>query len=291
MIDKLEMFLALVRERHFGHAAQRLGVTQPSLSAGIKQLEGQLGVQLVKRGARYHGLTPEGERVLIWARRMVGDARALKAEMQVRRKGLSGELRLAAIPTALPAAAALAARFGDAHPEVILTVLSQSSEDILAGLDNLETDLGITYLDGAMQGRRSVPLYDEDYCLVCPEDGPLAARARLGWAEVAAEPLCLLTPNMQNRHILNRNFAAAGRVPSGVLESNSTVVLMAQVVGRGLATILPRQLAEFIAGGKPVRIIPMEPPAETHRIGLLAPDRDPLPPLVEAFLRRAGGPG
>ncbi|WP_172328359.1 LysR substrate-binding domain-containing protein [Mangrovicoccus sp. HB161399] len=287
MIDKLEMFLALVRERHFGHAAESVGVTQPSLSAGIKQLESQLGVQLVKRGARYHGLTPEGERVLVWARRMVGDARALKAEMLALRKGLSGELRIAAIPTALPAAAELAARFGAAHPEVTFTVLSQSSEDILAMLDNLETDLGVTYLDGAMQGRRSVALYEEDYCFVCPENAPLAAREELGWGEVAAETLCLLTPNMQNRHIINRNFAAAGAVAAGAVESNSTVVLMAQVVERGLSTILPRQLAEFIASGKPVRIIPMAAPAQRHLVGVVAPDRDPLPPLVEAFLRRA----
>ncbi|WP_138466825.1 LysR family transcriptional regulator [Poseidonocella sp. HB161398] len=291
MIDKLEMFLALVRERHFGHAAERLGVTQPSLSAGIKQLESQLGVQLVKRGARYHGLTPEGERVLVWARRMVGDARALRDEMKVMRQGLSGELRIAAIPTALPAAADLAARFGIAHPEVTFTVLSQSSEDILEMLDNLETDVGVTYLDGPMQGRRSVALYEEDYCFVCPGDAPLAGRARIGWEEAASAPLCLLTPNMQNRHIINRNFAAAGARAVGVIESNSTVVLMAQVVGRGLSTILPRQLAEFVGSGKPVRIVPMEAPVQRHQVGVVAPDRDPLPPLVEAFLRKSAAPG
>ena len=291
MIDKLEMFLALTRERHFGRAAESLGLTQPSLSSGIKQLESQLGVQLVRRGARYHGLTPEGERVLVWARRMVGDARTLREEMQTVRRGLSGKLRLAAIPTALPAAATLAADFGAQHAEVSFTVLSASAEDIFAMLDNLETDLGISYLDGQAGGRRVVPLYTEDYTFVCPETSPLAGRPRLDWAEVAREPLCLLTPNMQNRRIINRNFAVAGTQAAGVVESNSTVVLMAQVVERGLATILPRQLAEFIGAGKPVRIIPMAPPAEPHQVGVIAPDRDPLPPLVEAFLRKAAAAG
>ena len=76
MIDKLEMFIALAQERHFGRAAEACGVTQPTLSSAIRQLEDQLGVQLVFRGSRYQGLTPEGQRVLDWGRRIVGDMRA-----------------------------------------------------------------------------------------------------------------------------------------------------------------------------------------------------------------------
>src|SRR5690606_19294585 len=101
MIDKLEYFLVLAREQHFGRAAVELGVTQPTLSAAIKQLEDQLGVMLVKRGSRFQGLTPEGQRVLEWARRIVGDSRTLKEEMRAARQGLSGHVRIAAIPTAL----------------------------------------------------------------------------------------------------------------------------------------------------------------------------------------------
>ena len=61
MLDKLEYLMALSRERHFGRAAETCGVTQPTLSAGIKQLEEQLGVLLVQRGSRFIGFTPEGE--------------------------------------------------------------------------------------------------------------------------------------------------------------------------------------------------------------------------------------
>ena len=85
MIDKLEMFIALAREEHFGRASESLGITQPTLSAGIKQLENQLGVQLVYRGSRYGGLTPEGARVLDWARQIVGDVRVMKQEMRAAR--------------------------------------------------------------------------------------------------------------------------------------------------------------------------------------------------------------
>ena len=96
MIDKLEFLLALARERHFGRAAEACGVTQPTLSAGVKQLEGAMGVLLVNRGSRFQGFTPEGLRVLDWARRIVGDARSMRQEISALRHGLTGRLRIAA---------------------------------------------------------------------------------------------------------------------------------------------------------------------------------------------------
>ena len=63
MIGKLEFLLALARERHFGRAAEACGVAQPTLSAGVKQIEEQMGVLLVNRGSRFRGFTPEGEKV------------------------------------------------------------------------------------------------------------------------------------------------------------------------------------------------------------------------------------
>ena len=90
LIDKLEFLLALHRERHFGRAAESCGVTQPTLSAGIKQLEDTLGVLLVQRGSRFIGFTPEGERTLDWARRIVG-VDLFRADVADR---FIGELRL-----------------------------------------------------------------------------------------------------------------------------------------------------------------------------------------------------
>lgn len=82
MIDKLEFLIAIAHEKHFGRAAEACGVTQPTLSAGLKQLEETLGVMLVRRGSRFLGFTSEGERVLEWARRIVSDARGLRQEVE-----------------------------------------------------------------------------------------------------------------------------------------------------------------------------------------------------------------
>ncbi len=288
MIDKLEMLIALAREEHFGRAAESMGLTQPTLSSGIKQLESQLGVRLVWRGSRYSGLTPEGQRVLVWARQIVGDARTMREEMRSARQGLSGNLRLAVIPTALTTVASLTARFGAAHPNVSFTILSRSSADILRLLEDLEIEAGISYLDNEPLGDvTTVPLYRESYCFICSESAPFADREEVGWDEIAEIPLCLLTPDMQNRRIINESFREVGKTVTSKLESNSTVVLMAHVGTGEWATILPRHMAEFLAAGKPVRIIPLREPTKHHAVGLIAPHREPHTPVLAALLREA----
>eukprot|EP01035_Chromulina_nebulosa_P036216 gene36216-48769_t len=127
MIDKLQFFLALAREQHFGHAAEACGITQPTLSAAIRQLENELGVMLVNRGSRYQGLTPEGQRVLEWARRIVDDAKTMKEEMRAARTGLSGHVRIAAIPTALSLIPKITAPFQQKHPTVTFSIQSATS--------------------------------------------------------------------------------------------------------------------------------------------------------------------
>ena len=82
MIEKLEFLIMVASEKSFSRAAELCGVTQPTLSAGIKQLEDTLGVLLVNRSSRFHGLTAEGERVLEWAKRIVGDTRAMRQDVR-----------------------------------------------------------------------------------------------------------------------------------------------------------------------------------------------------------------
>src|ERR1700752_2893926 len=147
MIDKLELLLALAKERDFGRAAEACGVTQPTMSTSIQQLEEILGVMLVQRGSRFQGFTPEGERVLDWARRIVGDARAMRQEIDALKRGLAGERGIAAIPTAPGMVASPPPPLRARHPDIRFTVLSRTSVQVLSLIDNLEVDAGLTYLD------------------------------------------------------------------------------------------------------------------------------------------------
>src|SRR3954466_1400960 len=288
MIDRLDFILALARERHFGRAAEACGVTQPTLSAGIKQLEEQMGVLLVNRGSRFQSFTPEGERVLEWARRIVGDTRAMRAEINSLRHGLTGQLRIAAIPTALAMVASLTTPFRLRHPNVRFTIMSRTSIEVLEQLENLEIDAGVTYLDNEPLGRvTAVPLYRERYRLLTASDAPLGNRDEVTWAEVAQVPLCLLTPDMQNRRIIDGLIRSAGGAANPTLESNSMIVLYAHIRTGRWASVMPARLAETLGLTTTIRAIPIIDPEAVHTIGLVVPAREPMTPLNAALVAEA----
>ncbi len=288
MNDRLEALLALAKEQHFGRAAEACGVTQPSFSATIKQLEAQLGVLLVQRGSRFVGFTPEGQRVLDWARRIVGDTRAMREEILALKRGLAGHLRIAAVPTALPIIARLTTPLRARHQEVAFTILSRTSIDVLGLLENLEVDAGVTYIDNEPLGRvRAVPLFHERYRLLTGTGGPLGEREAVSWDELGRIPLCLLTPDMQNRRIIDRNLRAAGAEPIATLQSNSMVVLFSHVQTGKWASIMPAVLAETLGLTRTIRSIPIIDPGPAPVIGLVYPQREPLTPLAAALVTEA----
>src|SRR5215467_14211486 len=285
MIDKLEFLIALAREKNFGKAAEQCGVTQPTFSAGIKQLEDTLRVMLVQRTSRFLGFTAEGERVLDWARGIVADARAMRAEVQTLKKGLSGHLRIAAIPTALPMVSALTTPYRAKHPNVKFTILSRTSSDVLSMLENLEVDAGLTYIDNEPLGRmRAVPLYLEQYRLLTSQDSPLGDREQVTWAEVGQIPLCLLTPDMQNRRIIDRYLRSAGAEPAPTLESDSMLVLYAHVRTGRWASVMPARVAATLGLTEPIHAIPITSGDAYPTIGLVVPYRDPMTPLTAALV-------
>lgn len=285
MIEKLEYLIALARERHFGRAAAACGVTQPTLSSGIKQLEETLGVLLVDRGSRFHGLTSEGERTLDWARRIVADARAMQADLRGVPSRLAGRLRLGVVPSALPAVAALTTPYRALHPGVTFSVLSRTSNEILEMLENLQIDAGITYLDGESTGRaRTLALHRERYCLAIAAAAAGAFGAVARWSEVGAVALCLLTPDMQNRRIIDARLREAGAVPEATLESNSMITLMSHVRTGQWASVLPMGMAEAFGLPASIRLIPIEESGPMPTIGVVYPQRDPMSALTAAFL-------
>jgi len=288
MIDRLEFIIALAREGHFGRAAEACRVSQPTLSGGIKYLEDMFGVLLVQRGSRFHGFTPEGERVLEWARRIVGDARAMRQDIDALKRGLVGHVKIAAIPTALAMTAMLTTPYRAKHPNVRFSIVSKTSIDVLRLLDDLEVDAGLTYLDNEPVGHvNTVPLYYEEYRLLTSPAGALGNRDSVTWAEVGQVPLCLLTPDMQNRRIIDALLRSAGQEPSPTLESNSMIVLFAHVRTGKWASIMPAKLAETLGLTDNVRSIPIVEPAATHAVGLIVPHREPVTPLIAALVTEA----
>lgn len=288
MIDKLNYVLALAREHHFGRAAESCGVTQPTMSAGLKQLEEVLGVVIVRRSSRFQGFTPEGEHVLAWARRIVGDAQAMRQELDALKRGLTGHVRLAAIPTALAMVPALTTPFRQAHPAARFTVRSSTSTGILTDLANLSIDGGITYLANEPLGDvKTVPLYRETYRLLTPADGPIGQRDEVAWSELGQLALCLMTPDMQNRRIIDQMLRDGGASPEAALESNSMLALLAHVATGHWSSIVPAGLTETTGLPAGVRSVRLTAPDVSHLVGLVVPERYAISPLTNALVREA----
>ena len=286
-IRQLEYLAALAREKHFTRAAAVCNVTQPTLSGRIRQLELELQVPIVERGQRYQGLTAEGERVLKWAHVILKNWQSMQEELghlKDHDAGLSGRLILGGVPSSLPMIPLLTKQIRTAHPGIDFTVLSQSSEEIIRGLADFSIDVGISYLDNEpIDGLLTSPLYIERYCLFVSKDHPLANRNAVTWQEASKEPLCLLTPNMQNRRIIDHAFESANSHPSPRLETNSLINLCSNVRLMGLASIMPQYILEVLGIMSGFRAIPLAEPKVEHSIGLVIADRDPLSPLIEAM--------
>jgi DNA-binding transcriptional LysR family regulator len=226
--------------------------------------------------------------VLEWARRIVADTRAMREDIRGLRLGLVGHLRIAAIPTALAMVPALTTPYREQHPGVRFTVLSATSSSVLEQLENFEVDAGLTYLGSEPIGRvRAVPLYRERYRLLTSPASPLGDRDRVSWAEVARIPLCLLTPDMQNRRIIDRLLAVSGPAPTPTLESNSMIALFAHVRTGKWASIMPEKTADMLGLPEQIRNIPIDEPDADRTIGLVVPSREPMTALCAALVQLA----
>ncbi len=285
MIIKQLVYLdALARERHFRRAAEACNISQPTLSAAISQLESELGVMIVKRGRRFIGLTEEGELVVAHARRILADTQSLKESLSELRFGLRGTLRLGAIPTALPLIAHITAPFSRRFPAVKLVVLSLTSQDIQSRIDNFELDVGLTYLDNEpLSGVTPKPVYHEAYVALFREDDPAAGNTHIAWAEIAKRDLCLLTPDMQNRRIIDGIFRSVGCAPTPSIETNSIFNLCTHAAIPGITSIVSRQLVDFFGLPAGVTSARLVDPEATRTIGLIMTDRDPAPPHARAL--------
>ena len=289
LLRQLEYLTALARERHFARAAAACHVSQPSLSAGIAKLEAELKVAIVVRGNRFGGFTPEGERVVVWARRILAEADALRGDLGAMRAGLSGGLRVAAIPTAMTTASLLTSSFCAEHPQVGVRLESASSREIVQRLADFDLDVGMTYVDGEPLGDavRVVPLYRERYLLLTPDDGEFGDRTTVSWAQAAAAPLCLLIPEMQNRRILDGFFAQAGAVARPAVETDTVSALYAHVGTHRWSTVIAHVWLHLFGVPAGMRVVPLEPPRHSPQVGLVLADRDPEPILAEALVQTA----
>lgn len=226
--------------------------------------------------------------MLTWARRIVGDARAMRQDILGLSSESEGQVRLAAIPSVMSLVARLTVPFQTKHPKLKLTLLSRSSNAILSMLNQREIDAGITYLSNEPIGEVvATPIYREEYRLLVTNTGLFADREVVTWAEAATIPLCLLERDMQNRRIVDGVLRRLDVEPTPMMETDSMPALFSYVRLGHCGSIVPSSAAEPAQLGDDLRAIPLVEPELHHIVGLVVSKRFPAQPAVTALVHAA----
>jgi DNA-binding transcriptional LysR family regulator len=272
LLDAMRYLVALEQHRHFGRAASACHITQPALSNALRALEAELDVAIVRRGRTYEGLTPEGERVLASANRLLREQELLRQDLHSGAGSPRGALAIGAVPTTIPVAARFASQLQARYRGIKPVVRSLSSHEIETGLENLSLDMGLGYTDRGAKFT-ALPQYVEQYFLLrramVGAGESLHLGPVIGWREAAAMSLCLLTPEMHNRTIVDAAFRQAGVAVQPAVETNSIVTVVLSVLDGEVCTVLPGALMALVRGYKGLEALPLRQPEVRTPIGFM----------------------
>jgi DNA-binding transcriptional LysR family regulator len=239
-IKQLKFLVALDETRHFGQAAARCHISQPTLSMRLRNLEEELDVVLVARSQRYEGFTEAGERVLAWARTLLAAHDGLFAEAAACRGQLVGDLRLGLAPLSSFNPIPYLQHLGRKFPELRFKLSSLTSDQILESLANNQLDLGLCYLEHVN------PDYFESFPIVSTSLGLLYDTRHfqleaddMSWEKIAKLPLGMISNGMHFRKIVDLAFLSRSLNPQPILESDSTHQLLQAIKAGFCCSIMP----------------------------------------------------
>jgi len=268
-LTELRYLVAVAEERHFGRAAERCHVSQPSLSASIKKLEGELGARVFERGKRGVFVTVVGESVVAQARRALDEAARVKSVARQGRNPLKGVLRLGLIHTVAPyLLPELVAALRRVAPEMPLDI----EENMTASLDRLlkagELDVVLLALPYEAPGIEVLPLYDEEFRVVAPRKHPLARRKAVALEELEGYELLLLPEGHCLREQVLDACREFTRPPPPGRQGNSLETLRSMVASGLGVTVLPATALTARYADPLVKVIDFAPPRPARRIAL-----------------------
>jgi LysR family transcriptional regulator, hydrogen peroxide-inducible genes activator len=269
-LRQLQFLVALRAEGSFVAAAEAVGVTQPTLSAGIKDLETALGATLVERGRTGAVLTPAGEEAVERAARAIGEVEEMVRTVQSAGEPFSGLFRLGAIPTIapflLPRALPL---LKQTFPKLRLQMREDLTSRLVDALRSRTLDAALIALPYDAHGIATANVADDEFFLLCPDTHPLAKRNDLSPEQLKTEDVLLL----EDGHCLREHALSACRLNPGRRASEvgaTSLHTLVQMVAGGMGvTLLPKIAAEGGAvAGAPVSVRPFAEPMVGRSIGV-----------------------
>ncbi|OWY78638.1 LysR family transcriptional regulator [Pantoea sp. AMG 501] len=290
-IKQLIYLCNLERERHFGRAAEASFVSQPTLSMRLKNLERELGLSLINRSNNFAGFTPEGDRVLAWAREIVSVYQGLKLEVESLKHGVNGTLRLGVVPQCSVSLAELLKAVQARYPQLDYRIAVLSADQLLDALNSHTVDVGIGFFEMAtlreLHFQASLLADSGVEAVFHPAHfPPLCAHETLDLPTLAQQPLCLAEPTRYFRRYLDMTFRDAALLPRVVVESASVMQLL-QCTQVGLGVLIsPRgHLLPESLHGLEKRTISMPKMARQAALVIAEPGR--ATPLAQHFYDEA----
>jgi LysR family transcriptional regulator, hydrogen peroxide-inducible genes activator len=268
-LKDLRYLVAVADLRHFGRAAVRCFVSQPTLSAQLKKLEQSLGVQLIERTPNNVSLTAAGEEVVARARRIIEASDEVVALAAAARDPLGGRLRVALLPTIgpylLPQVAPLVRR---RLPRLQLQLYEYQTAPMLEKLHAGELDVGILALPVELAGLESRELYREPFLVALPERHPLAVHATLRAGDIKSERLLLLEEGHCLRDQALEVCSRAGVREAQDFRATSLETLRQMVAAGAGVTLLPELAARgAYRSARGVVLRPFAKPVPVRHIG------------------------
>jgi LysR family hydrogen peroxide-inducible transcriptional activator len=285
-LTELRYIVALARERHFGHAAERCHVSQPTLSVAVKKLEDRLGVLLFERTPGEIRLTLVGERVCEQAERVLAEAARVEELAQIGKDPLIGPLRLGVIytiapyllPRLIPALHALA-------PRIPLYLQENFTHRLTEYLKNGELDAAIVATPFAEPGLVARPLYDEAFCVALPAQHPLTAEAQIDKAALDPSQLLILGQgNCFRDQVVSAcpQLATPGSLDQAVEGSSLETMRHMVASGAGIA-VVPVSSSLSWPQDPLLAIRPFAPPAPSRRVVLAWRATYPRPQAMDVL--------
>jgi DNA-binding transcriptional LysR family regulator len=279
--------IALAKVGHFARAAAECGVTQPALSAGIHQLESELGVKIVKRGKRFHGLTPQGDLVLAWAYRLQDERKALDAQLRASDE-FRRTLRIGALNTTGPFTSLFTIPFELRFPDVSLQQVNASELDIQRGVHDSAFDVVISILEPKRERYlRYCELYTQEHYVFTRKGGPFSGAREVKWEDLKDTPLCLYPS--ETRVFDEDIYEIVGPPSAGTprLQTNNMFVLTDHVRTGRWISILPKPVLFMVAKDREFEAIPLPSLPDRDIIGIAIPRVTPIHTLAEQFFQIA----
>jgi LysR family hydrogen peroxide-inducible transcriptional activator len=250
-LKDLKYLVALADTGHFGKAAERTFVSQPTLSAQLKKLEDYLGVKLVERRPKNVQLTDVGKEVVARARRMLSESDEIIALARHNTDPFAGKLKMALIPTIGPyLLPRVMTKLRKALPNLSLMLYEYQTEPLLKRLRDGDIDLGIMALPAEIDGIESRELYVEDFTVALPIDHPLGAKSTIKTQDLKGQTLLLL----EDGHCLrDQALEVCSRVdvrePEDFRATSLETLRQMVVAGLGI-TLLPELAVEAPSGSQ-----------------------------------------